>query len=151
MATEKQLQAARRNIKKAGATAKTKKSIAAMPKRTRTALGKQGPAVAQRNRKGARSLMIRQELYPEAKKRDLPGRFEDGSRRARSIFGPFVGQRRPSQSSDGWPMPPCAVPDPIRSPRKVRERWIARSHTPGRRSRTEPDRQSRTAQCRAAD
>ena len=42
MATTKQRQAAKRNVKKAISAAKSKRSIASMPKRTRTALGKQG-------------------------------------------------------------------------------------------------------------
>ena len=42
MATEKQRAAARRNIKKASAAAKDKRTIAHLPKSTRTALGKQG-------------------------------------------------------------------------------------------------------------
>lgn len=42
MATEKQKAAARKNIKKASAAAEDKKTIAHLPKATRTALGKQG-------------------------------------------------------------------------------------------------------------
>ena len=38
-----------------------------MPKATRTALGKQGAAVAQRKRSGGSSPKTRQELYEEAK------------------------------------------------------------------------------------
>lgn len=45
MATEKQKAAARRNIKKASAAAKKKKTIAQLPKKTRTALGKQANKV----------------------------------------------------------------------------------------------------------
>ena len=45
MATEKQKAAARRNIKKASAAAGKKKTIAHLPKRTRTALGKQANKV----------------------------------------------------------------------------------------------------------
>jgi hypothetical protein len=55
MATRKQTQAAKRNIKKAAAAARSKKSIAHMPSSTRTALGKQGAAVAQRKRSGGSS------------------------------------------------------------------------------------------------
>lgn len=53
MATSKQSAAARRNITKAAAAAKRKKTIAKLPKKTRTALGKQGAKVAKR--KGQRS------------------------------------------------------------------------------------------------
>jgi hypothetical protein len=78
MASSAQRSAARRNVKKAAAAAKSKKSIASMPKATRTALGKQGAAVAQRNRSGGRSPATRQELYEEAKRRDLAGRSKMG-------------------------------------------------------------------------
>ena len=44
MATSSQQAAAKRNIKKAAAAAKRKRTIAHLPKRTRTALGKQGAA-----------------------------------------------------------------------------------------------------------
>ena len=78
MATEKQVKAARRNVKKAQAGAKQKRSIANMPAKTRTALGKQGAAVAQRKRTGGSSPKTRQELYEEAKRRNLPGRSKMG-------------------------------------------------------------------------
>lgn len=74
MATHKQVSAARDNVKKAQAGARSKKSIASMPKATRTALGKQGAAVAQRKRTGADGPKTRAELYEMAKQRDLPGR-----------------------------------------------------------------------------
>jgi len=45
MATERQRRAARKNIKKAAAAAKTKRTIAHLPKATRTALGKQASKV----------------------------------------------------------------------------------------------------------
>lgn len=45
MATEKQRAAARKNIKKAIAAAKKKRTIAHLPKKTRTALGKQANKV----------------------------------------------------------------------------------------------------------
>src|SRR5207237_9855972 len=78
MATTKQVQAAKRNVKKARAAAKNKRSIANMPAKTRTALGKQGAAVAKRKRTGGSSPKTRQELYEEAKRRDLPGRSKMG-------------------------------------------------------------------------
>ena len=55
MATTKQIQAAKRNVKKARAGAKKHRSIANMPAKTRTALGKR------RNLPG-RSKMGRDEL-----------------------------------------------------------------------------------------
>lgn len=78
MATEKQVKAARRNVEKARAGAQKKRSIANMPARTRTALGKQGAAVAQRKRTGGSSPKTRQELYDIAKRKNLPGRSKMG-------------------------------------------------------------------------
>jgi len=78
MATKKQTAAAKKNVQKAQAGAKKKKSLANMPKSTKTALGKQGAAVAQRKRTGSSSPKTRQELYEEAKRRDLPGRSKMG-------------------------------------------------------------------------
>jgi len=78
MATSKQSQAAKRNVKKAQQTATSKKTIANLPAKTRTALGKQAAAVAQRKRKGGASPKTRAELYEIAKKRDLPGRSKMG-------------------------------------------------------------------------
>jgi len=78
MATTKQTKAARANVHKAQKAARAKKTIAAMPARTRTALGKQGAAVAQRKRTGASAPKTRAELYEIAKQRDLPGRSKMG-------------------------------------------------------------------------
>jgi hypothetical protein len=78
MATQKQVRAAKQNVKKARAGATKKKSIAHMPAKTRSALGKQGAAVAARKRTGGSSPKTRQELYEEAKKKDLPGRSKMG-------------------------------------------------------------------------
>ncbi len=78
MATSKQSRAAKRNVKKAQRAAASKKTITNMPASTRTALGKQGAAVAQRKRTGGTSPKTRAELYEAAKKRDLPGRSKMG-------------------------------------------------------------------------
>jgi len=78
MATTKQREAARKNVRKAQAGARSKKSIANMPKATRTALGKQAAAVAQRKRTGGSSPKTRAELYEMAKKREIPGRSRMG-------------------------------------------------------------------------
>jgi hypothetical protein len=78
MATTKQVRAAKRNVRKAQAGARKKRSIGNMPAKTRTALGKQGAAVAQRKRTGGSSPKTRQELYEEAKRRNLPGRSKMG-------------------------------------------------------------------------
>jgi len=50
MASRKQ-RAARRNIKKAAKTARRKRTISRLPKRTRTALGKQASKMAKRRRR----------------------------------------------------------------------------------------------------
>ena len=78
MATAKQTKAAKQNVNKAREAATEKRSIAHMPKKTRSALGKQGAAVAQRKRTGGSSPKTRAELYEIAKKRDLPGRSKMG-------------------------------------------------------------------------
>jgi hypothetical protein len=46
MASSRQKGAARRNIRKAASAAKRKRTISKLPKRTRTALGKQGAKMA---------------------------------------------------------------------------------------------------------
>jgi hypothetical protein len=51
MPSQKQRSAARRNIKKAASAARRKRTIANLPARTRTALGKQGAKMARRKRR----------------------------------------------------------------------------------------------------
>jgi hypothetical protein len=51
MASAKQTAAARRNIKKAARAARRKRTIAHLPKRTRTALSKQAAKVAKQKRR----------------------------------------------------------------------------------------------------
>jgi hypothetical protein len=51
MSSAKQRAAARRNIKKAASAAKSKKTIAHLSGKTRTALGKQGAKMAKRARR----------------------------------------------------------------------------------------------------
>jgi hypothetical protein len=89
MATTKQRQAAKRNVRKAIEAAKKQKTIAKMPKKTRTALGKQGAAVAKRKRTGGSQPKTRQELYREAQRRNLPGR----SKMGRDELARALGQR----------------------------------------------------------
>jgi len=50
MAGSRQKAAARRNIKKAASAAKRRRTIAHLPKSTRTALGKEGAKAAKRGR-----------------------------------------------------------------------------------------------------
>jgi hypothetical protein len=89
VATAKQVKAAKQNVAKARAGAKRKKSIANLPAKTRTALGKQGAAVAARKRSGGSQPKTRQELYAEAKRRDLSGRSTMG----RDELARALGQR----------------------------------------------------------
>lgn len=76
--TKAQSEAARKNVRKAARAAQRKRSIAHLPSKTKTALGKQGAAVAQRKRTGASEPKTRRELYEEAKRRDLSGRSKMG-------------------------------------------------------------------------
>ena len=50
MTTSRQRTAARRNIKRAAGAAKRKRTVAHLPKRVRTALGKEGAKAARRKR-----------------------------------------------------------------------------------------------------
>jgi hypothetical protein len=72
MATEKQRAAARRNVKKAQAGANGKQTLKNLPKRTRTALGKEAAAV----RRG--EAKTRAELNEEARKLGIAGRSKMG-------------------------------------------------------------------------
>lgn len=78
MATKKQVAAAKRNVKKAQAGARAKKTLAHLPNATRSALGKQGAAIAARQREGGTSPKTRAELYEEAKRKNLAGRSKMG-------------------------------------------------------------------------
>ena len=78
MATTKQVQSGRSSVKKAQRSASSKKTIAHMPVKTKSALGKQGAAVGQRKRTGVTTPKTRAELYEMAKRRDLPGRSKMG-------------------------------------------------------------------------
>jgi hypothetical protein len=51
MTSAKQKAAARRNIKKAASAAKQKRTVAHLPKRTRTALGKEGAKAAKKKKR----------------------------------------------------------------------------------------------------
>lgn len=82
------MRAAKRNVSKAREGAERKRSISHMPAATRSALGKQGAAVAKRRREGGEFPKTRQELYEEAKRRDIPGR----SRMGRDELARALGQ-----------------------------------------------------------
>ena len=57
---------------------KRKRSLANLPRQTKTALGQQASAVRQRNRRGGSAPKTRAELYEIAKRRNLPGRSKMG-------------------------------------------------------------------------
>ena len=81
MATQKQAAAARRNVKKAQQAAQKKRTIAHLPQKTRTALGKQASMVARRKSKGVpRDLdqRTRAELADAARKANIRGRSKMG-------------------------------------------------------------------------
>ena len=78
MATTKQRNAAKKNIRKAIKASKQRRTLAHLPKKTRTALGKQGAAVARRKRTGAGSPKTRAELYREAQRKNVRGRSRMG-------------------------------------------------------------------------
>jgi hypothetical protein len=78
MVTAKQRAAARKNVKKAVRAAKRKRTIAHLPKKTRTALGKQGAAVRKRKREGGSAPKTRAELVRIARRRGLQGRSKMG-------------------------------------------------------------------------
>jgi hypothetical protein len=80
MATSKQTQAAKRNVKKAQAAAKKKRTLANLPKGVHRELGKQGARGRARGGRGGRSLddRNRQQLYELAKKKNIPGRSKMG-------------------------------------------------------------------------
>jgi hypothetical protein len=76
--TTKQRKAAKKNVRKAISSAKRKKTIAHMPKKTRTALGKQASAVRKRKRTGASTPKTRAELIKIARRQGLEGRSKMG-------------------------------------------------------------------------
>ena len=80
MASTKQRQAAKRNITKAATAAKKKRTISKLPKATRQDLSRNAAAARRRGGKPGRSLddRTRQQLYEEAKKRNVAGRSRMG-------------------------------------------------------------------------
>ena len=76
MATTRQTQAARRNIKSAQRAATKKRTIANLPKSTRRELGKQASRGARRHGRPGRNLEDRNrtQLYEVAKRKDIAGR-----------------------------------------------------------------------------
>ena len=80
MASTRQVQAAKRNVQKAQAAAKRKRTIAHLPKTTRRELGKQAARGRQRGGQAGAALedRNRQQLYEIAKKQNIPGRSKMG-------------------------------------------------------------------------
>jgi hypothetical protein len=80
MASRPQVQAAKRNIKKAQRAARRKRTIASLPKSTRRELGKQAARGRQRGGAagGALEDRNRQQLYEIAKREGIPGRSKMG-------------------------------------------------------------------------
>ena len=80
MSTKKQSQAAKRNIQKAQAAAKQKRTIANLPKSTRRGLQAEARKGARRGGKAGHALedRNRQQLYEIAKKEGIPGRSKMG-------------------------------------------------------------------------
>jgi hypothetical protein len=72
MASQKQRAAAKRNVKKAQAGAKRKQTLKKLPKRTKTALGKEASAVRSGRAK------TRKQLNEEARKLGISGRSKMG-------------------------------------------------------------------------
>jgi hypothetical protein len=84
MATTKQRQAARKNVKKAQAGARKKRTISKLPGKTRTALGREGAKAAARKRgasqgtgSGAGAMTVT-ELRREAARLGIEGRSKMG-------------------------------------------------------------------------
>jgi hypothetical protein len=81
MATQKQRQAARRNVKKARAGAKRKQTLKNLPRRTRTALGKEASKV----RRGEEPT--RAELERKARRLNIRGRSKMGKAELKRAVG----------------------------------------------------------------
>ena len=80
MATRKQMQASRRNIRSAQRAARSKRTIANLPKSMRRELGRQAARGRARSGRAGRALedRNRQQLYETAKKLDISGRSRMG-------------------------------------------------------------------------
>lgn len=100
MASEKQRQAARRNVKKAQAAARSKKTISHLSSETRSALGREGAKAAARKRGASMGTgtgagaMTGAELRREAARLGIDGRSKMG--KAQLIRA--VGQKRRTQA-----------------------------------------------------
>jgi Rho termination factor, N-terminal domain len=101
MATKKQRETARRNVKKAQAGARQKKTITKLSSKKRSALGREGAKAAARKRGASKgtgtgaAAMTVTELRREATKLGIDGRSKMG--KAQLIRA--VGQKRRARSS----------------------------------------------------
>jgi hypothetical protein len=80
MASQKQVRAAKRNIKSAQRAARSKRTITKLPRSVRKDLGRQAAAARSRDGRPGRALedRTRSQLYEQAKKKDIPGRSRMG-------------------------------------------------------------------------
>jgi hypothetical protein len=80
MASNKQTQAAKRNIKKAQKTARQKRTLANLPNETRRDLGRQAAKARAGGGKAGRAYedRTRQDLYEVAKQKGIAGRSKMG-------------------------------------------------------------------------
>jgi hypothetical protein len=80
MTSARQVQAAKRNVRKAEQAARRKRTIAQLPKSTRSELGKQAALGRQRGGQAGRALedRNRQQLYEIAERQGHPRPLEDG-------------------------------------------------------------------------
>jgi hypothetical protein len=80
MATRKQTQAAKQNVKQAQQGARRKRTIANLPKSTRSELGKQAARGRRRGGQAGHALedRNRRQLYEIAKEQDIAGRSKMG-------------------------------------------------------------------------
>ena len=80
MATRKQVQAAKRNVRKAQTAAKRKRTIANLPPSTRRSLVKQAQRGRRRSGQAGHALedRNREQIYEIAKKKNIPGRSRMG-------------------------------------------------------------------------
>lgn len=80
MATSTQVQAARRNVRQAQKAATRKRTIAKLPKSTRSELGRQAARSRSRGGEAGHALedRNRQQLYEVAKQRGIRGRSKMG-------------------------------------------------------------------------
>ncbi len=80
MATERQVTAAKRNVKKAQQGAAAKKTIASLPESTRRDLGRQGAKARRRKGEAGHALedRTREQLYAVARNENIAGRSKMG-------------------------------------------------------------------------